>query len=77
MARKAKNKPVPVRLVIPHDPEQLYHEWLIGGRVKADRLGRVNERMYDTRWTLATCNNPDCPATGYISDAAVNELLDA
>lgn len=55
-----------------------YHEWItLGGRVKADRLGRPNPRIIDTQWALWSCNNGDCMAQALVHDSAIARLIEA
>ena len=54
-----------------------YHEWIPGGRFKGDSLGRRNPRVIYSTWWQWTCNNPECPGWGIISEQAVGVLFDA
>lgn len=70
-----------VRIVQPHEerpdsPFGDYHEWVcLGERVKADRLGRGNPRMYMANWSKWVCNNPDCFAFAFVSDDLALEAI--
>jgi hypothetical protein len=67
-----------VRLVSDHADlgEDGYHRWItFGQRVKANRLGIANPRMYDAEWTKWVCNNGNCPAWALVHDDAVIEHL--
>lgn len=71
---------VAVRVVNPHIDlgEDTYHEWVtFGERVKANRLGTPNPRMYDVRWTKWLCNNGECPAWALVSDDGVKGLIES
>lgn len=68
---------IPVRVVVEHvvTPDG-YHEWVnLGERVKANRLGISNPRMWDRRWTKWVCNSGACPAWALVSDDGVRILL--
>lgn len=61
----------------PEDPNVIdYHEWVyLGGRVKADRLGRRNPRMWSSNWMLWICNNPDCVGMAIISLEHISRMI--
>lgn len=62
-----------VRIVVDHDDGD-YHEWVTNGdRVRADRLGRANRRMWSPNWTKWMCNG--CPAWALVSDDLVRISL--
>jgi hypothetical protein len=69
-----------VRIVNPHTDlgEDDYHQWitLSGDRVKADRRGHFNSRMYCAYWTRWICNNGNCRGTALVSDDAVVSLIE-
>jgi hypothetical protein len=66
------------RVVIPHREQLDYHEWItFGDRVRANRLGVSNPRMMFADWTRWTCNNTECPALAFVSDAGVRTLIAA
>lgn len=67
-----------LRVVVGHEPTaDGYHEWItLGERVRANRLGISNPRMWDARWTKWICNSGSCPAWALVSDEAVAVLLE-
>lgn len=70
--------PIRVRVVRAHDDlgEDDFHEWVqIGERVKADRLGRPNPRMWCADWQPWICNNPDCRGSVLVHLDAVQDLI--
>lgn len=67
-----------VEVVVTHDhsPQLSYHEWILIGRERMDRLGRSNPRMTQDNATLWQCNNGDCMAQALVRDEAVARLID-
>lgn len=61
----------------PHDDlsEGDFHQWIsLDERVKADRNGRLNPRIFGLgNWVKWRCNNTECRAWAIVSDA--NGLL--
>lgn len=70
---------IPLRVVQDHIvTDDGYHEWVtLGERVRANRLGVGNPRMWDARWTKWVCNSGSCPAFAFVSDDAVKAMLEA
>lgn len=67
------------RIVTPHaeTPDTDYHEWItLGDRIKADRTGRLNARVWLEAWTEWRCNNPDCPGLAYVADDGIVHLIE-
>jgi hypothetical protein len=47
--------------------EMPFHEWYwAGDPVKADTLGRRNDRMYEAQWARVVCLYADCPAEAMV-----------
>lgn len=66
---------LPVRIVVDHQDTGGYHEWItLGERVRANRLGIPNRRMWDARWTKWTCNGR-CGAWALVSDDGIRSML--
>ena len=67
-----------VRVVQPHEYDRGdYHQWVtLGVRMKANRLGVSNPRMWDANWTKWICNSGSCAAWALVHDDATRRLLD-
>lgn len=68
-----------VRVVLGHRDlgDDTYHEWVnLGERVRADRNGNGNYRIWSTAWAKWVCNNPNCSAFAFVGDDGIRDLLD-
>lgn len=51
--------------------EDTYHQWTTHDeRVRADATGRLNPSMSTANWVKWLCNNTDCTAVAFVSDAS-------
>lgn len=65
-----------IRVLGEHRPSETYHEWVFGGLVRADILGRRNPRMHEANWMHMHCNNGACAGEAFVSMALVASAIE-
>lgn len=65
-----------VRVVIDHDKNLRYHQWVtIGHRLSVNRLAVPNPRIAPHNASKWFCNNSRCPAWGIVRDRHAEQAL--